>query len=112
MITFTNQHYKKAIRYLKANRLAPANLDRCKDERTTLLRENEKLERKLRSVNLDPDMVAQIKYRIDKVLDAGETPQHEVTLQERLRTKQRSEKGTNLPEKHHGRKEAQGLEER
>lgn len=106
------EQYKKAVRYLKANGLAPADLDRCKDERTTLLRENEKLERKLRSVNLDPDMVAQIKYRIDKVLDAGETPQHEVTLQERLRTKQRSEKGTNLPEKHHGRKEAQGLEER
>lgn len=79
------EQYKKAVRYLKANRLAPADLDRCKDERTTLLRENEKLEWKLRSVNLDPDMVAQIKYRIGKVLDAGETPQHRTTTQERLK---------------------------
>ena len=53
-----------------------------------------------------------IKYRIDKVLDVGETPQHRTTTQERLRTKQSSEKETNLPEKHHERKEAQGLEER
>ena len=30
-------------------------------------------------------MVAQIKYRINKVLDSGKTPQHEVTVQERLR---------------------------
>lgn len=106
------EQYKKAVRYLKANRLAPANLDRCKDERTTLLRENEKLERKLRSVNLAPDMVEQIKYRIGKVLDAGETPQHTITTKELLRTKQSSEKETNLPEKHHERKEARGLEER
>lgn len=79
------EQYKKAVRYLKANRLTPADLDRCKDERSTLLRENKLLERKLRSVNLDPDMVAQIKYRIGKVLDAGERPQHRTTTQERLK---------------------------
>jgi hypothetical protein len=106
------EQFKKAVRYLKANKLTPADLDRCKAERSSLLRENEKLERKLRSMNLDPAMVAQIKYRIDKVLDVGEMPQHRTTTQERLRTKQSSEKETNLPEKHHERKEAQGLGER
>ena len=106
------EQFKKAVRYLKANGLNTDDRDRCSAERNALIRENERLERKLRSVNLDPDMVAQIKYRIDKVLDVGEMPQHRTTTQERLRTKQSSEKETNLPEKHHERKEAQGLEER
>ena len=106
------EQYKKAVRYLKANSLTPKDRDRCDKERNSLLRENKRLEEELRSVNLEPDMVAQIKYRIGKVLDAGETPQHTITTKELLRTKQSSEKGSNLPEKHHERKEAQGLEER
>lgn len=79
------EQYKKAVRYLKVNGLNTDDCDKCSAERNALIRENERLERKLRSVNLDPDMVAQIKYRIGKVLDSGETPQHEVTLQERLK---------------------------
>lgn len=106
------EQFKKAVRYLKANGLNAVDRDKFAAERSTLLRENERLEKKLRAVNLDPEMVAQIKYRIGKVLDSSETPQHEVTLQERLRTKHHSEKETNIPEKHHERKEAQGLEER
>ena len=48
---------------------------------------------------------------VGKALDAGETPQHTITTKELLRTKQSSEKGTNLPEKHHERKETKSLEE-
>ena len=79
------EQYKKAVRYLKANSLTPKDRDRCDKERNSLLRENKQLEEKLRSVNLDPDMLAQIKYRVEKVLDAGEIPQHRTTTQERLK---------------------------
>ena len=79
------EHFKKAVRYLKANGLSTDDREKIVAERSTLNHENERLERKLRSVNLDPEMVAQIKYRIGKVLDAGETPQHRTTTQERLK---------------------------
>lgn len=95
------EQYKKAVRYLKANSLTPEDRDSCDKERNSLLRENKRLEEKLRSVNLDPDMLAQIKYRVEKVLDSGETTQHTITTQERLKRPTSAEYPQPQPKKKH-----------
>ena len=79
------EQFQKAVRYLKANKLNASNRDKFAAERTALIHENDNLERKLRTVHFDPELVSQIKYRIGKVLDAGVMPHHEATIQERLR---------------------------
>ena len=38
----------------------------------------------MRASNLDPALLSQIKYRVDKVLAAGELPQHTETLREQI----------------------------
>ena len=75
----------KIVRYLKANKLNASDRDQFSLQRSRLIRENDDLERKLRAAHFDPELVAQIKCRVGKVLDAGVIPQHEPTMQERLR---------------------------
>ena len=79
------EQFQKAVRYLKANKLNAADRDQLAAQRSRLIRENDDLERKLRTAHFDPELVSQIKYRVGKVLDAGVIPQHEPTMQERLR---------------------------
>ena len=79
------EQFQKAVRYLKANKLNASDRDQFAAQRTELIRENDNLEQKLRMAHFDPELVAQIKYRVGKVLDAGVIPQHEPTMQERLR---------------------------
>ena len=75
----------KIVRYLKANKLNASDRDQFSLQRSRLIRENDDLERKLREAHFVPELVSQIKYRVGKVLDAGVMPQHETTIQERLR---------------------------
>ena len=79
------EQFQKAVRYLKANKLNASDRDRFSSQRSALIQENVDLEQKLRLVHFDPELVSQIKYRVSKVLDAGMIPQHEPTMQERLR---------------------------
>lgn len=79
------EQFQKAVRYLKANKINASEKDQFAEQRSRLIRENDDLERKLRSAHFDPELVSQIKYRIGKVLDAGVMPHHEATIQERLR---------------------------
>ena len=79
------EQFRKAVRYLKANKLNASDRDRFAAQRTELIHENDNLERKLRAAHFDPELVAQIKCRVGKVLDAGVIPQHEPTIRERLR---------------------------
>ena len=79
------EQFQKAVRCLKANKLNASDRDRFNAQRTELIQENDALEQKLRTAHFDPELVAQIKYRIGKVLDTGVMPHHEATIQERLR---------------------------
>ena len=79
------EQFQKAVRYLKANKLNASDRDQFAVQRIALIRENDALEQKLRTAHFDPELVAQIKYRVGKVLDAGVMPQHETTIHERLR---------------------------
>ena len=79
------EQFQKAVRYLKANKLNASDRDQFATQRSALIRENEDIEEKLRMAHFDPELVAQIKYRVGKVLDAGVMPEHEATVQERLR---------------------------
>jgi len=79
------EQFQKAVRYLKANKLNASDRDQFSLQRSCLIRENDDLERKLRAAHFVPELVSQIKYRVGKVLDAGVIPQHEPTMQERLR---------------------------
>ena len=79
------EQFQKAVRYLKANKLNASNRDQFAAERTALTQENEALEQNLRAAHFDPELVTQIKYCISKVMDTGVMPEHEMTLQERLR---------------------------
>ena len=79
------EQFQKAVRYLKANKLNASDRDQFSLQRSRLIRENDDLERKLRAAHFDPELVAQIKCRVGKVLDAGVIPQHEPTIRERLR---------------------------
>ena len=79
------EQFQKAVRYLKANKLNASNRNQFAAQRNALSQENNDLEQKLRAAHFDPELVAQIRYRVSKVLDAGVIPQHEPTMQERLR---------------------------
>ena len=79
------EQFQQAVRYLKANKLNASDRDQFAAQRIALIHENDALEQKLRTAHFDPELVAQIKYRVGKVLDAGVMPQHETTIQERLR---------------------------
>ena len=79
------EQFQKAVRYLKANKLNASDRDRFAAQRNALSQENNDLEQKLREAHFDPELVAQIRYRVSKVLDAGVMPHHEATIQERLR---------------------------
>ena len=89
------EQFQKAVRYLKANKLNASERDQITAQRSRLIQESDDLERKLRTAHFDPELVAQIKYRVGKVLDAGVIPQHEPTMQERLR----QPTGENNPQK-------------
>ena len=79
------EQFQKAVRYLKANKLNASDRDQFTAQRTALIRENDALEQELGTTHFDPELVAQIKYRVGKVLDAGVMPEHETTIQERLK---------------------------
>ena len=76
--------YQKAVRYMKANKLSPAERDKFAEQRRTLKCENEVLEKKLRNANLDPELIGQIRYCVNKVLETGQAPQHKPSLTETL----------------------------
>ena len=78
------EQFNKAVRYLKANKLNATEREKYASERTSLLHECERLEQRMRASNLDPALLSQIKYRVDKVLAAGELPQHTETLREQI----------------------------
>ena len=78
------EQFNKAVRYLKANKLNATEREKYASERTSLLHECERLEQRMRASNLDPALLSQIKYRVEKVLAAGKLPQHTETIREQI----------------------------
>lgn len=70
--------FNKAVRYLKANKLNASDIDECRSQRDTLKAENAEIRAKLRSLNLDHELIRQIQHCVDTVLNyAGEAPAEE-----------------------------------
>jgi len=83
--TLTRKMNVRKAPSLKANKLNTSDRDQFAAQRTALIQENDAIEQKLRTSHFAPELVTQIKYRVGKVLDAGVIPEHEITIQERLR---------------------------
>ena len=76
--------FQKSVRYLKANKIRTDDRSKYVSQRRDLYSENNALEDKLRAVNLDPDLIGKIRWRIDKVLEIGTVPQHKPSIKELL----------------------------
>ena len=67
--------YNKAVRYLKANQMNPGDREIYSGRRNALLKEIAQIEEKLRAANLDPEIIRTIRYRVEKVTEAGGIPE-------------------------------------
>ena len=67
--------YNKAVRYLKANQMIPDDRRKYEGRRETLLQEIAQIEEKLRTADLDPEIIRTLRYQIDKVMEAGGIPE-------------------------------------
>lgn len=77
--------YIKAVKYMKANGLQPSDREKIKEYLATLEAERKATLVSLEKQDIDPDLIQQIQHCIQAVLDAGEIPEHQVTIDERLR---------------------------
>jgi len=76
--------YNKAIRYLKANKLAPADRERLTAEAQALRKENKKLNAKLQAANMDSEIIRQIRFCVDTVLHEVELPEKKESVLAKL----------------------------
>ena len=76
--------FQKSVRYLKANKIRTDDRSKYVSQRRDLYSENNVLEDKLQAVNLDPDLIGKIRWRIDKILETGTVPQHKPSIKELL----------------------------
>ncbi len=67
--------YHKAVRYLKANSIAPDIREQLDAEMRMLQKDNEGLLAKLQSANMDSEIIRQIRYCVDTVLHEAEIPE-------------------------------------
>ena len=76
--------YNKAVRYLKANQMIPDDRRKYEGRRETLLQEIAQTEEKLRTADLDPEIIRTIRYQVDKVNEAGGIPEKKESVIGRL----------------------------
>ena len=76
--------YNKAVRYLKANQMEPDSREKYEARRKALLAETARIEENLRRSNLDPEIIGTIRYRIEKVTEAGGIPEKKESVLGRL----------------------------
>ena len=100
------EQFNKSVRYLKANRLSTDDRQKLVAEAKVLKTENQKLQAKMRSVNIDPEMIRQIRYCVDTVLHEAEIPERKESVLAKLKTAQaatqthrRKQKDLSLPDK-------------
>lgn len=67
--------YHKAIRYLKANGIVPADRKKLVSKRKTLQEENERLRAELQTAGFDTEMIRQIRRCVDTVLHEADIPE-------------------------------------
>lgn len=100
------EQLNKAVRYLKANGLSPDDRQKLVAEVKALKTENQKLQAKIRSANIDPEMIRQIRCCVDTVLHEAEIPEKKESVLAKLKTAQattqthrRKQKDLSLPDK-------------
>lgn len=100
------EQFNKADRYLKANGLNADDRPKLMAEIKVLKTENQKLQAKMRSANIDPEMIRQIRYCVDTVLHEAEIPERKESVLAKLKTAQaatqthrRKQKDLSLPDK-------------
>lgn len=76
--------YKKAMRYLRANRINVSDKAALEEKHIALKGEREEIENGLRQKHLDPILLGRIRHCIETVLESGETPEHQETVREKL----------------------------
>ena len=76
--------YNRAVRYLKANQIEPGDREKYEARRKALLAETARIEETLRRSNLDPEIIGTIRYRIEKVTEAGGIPEKKESVLGRL----------------------------
>lgn len=79
--------FGKAVRYLKANNLNASDADAFRKQRDELKAKNAEIRSKLFSMNLDTELIRQVRHCVDTVLNyAGEAPAEEKkSIRDRLR---------------------------
>lgn len=82
------EQFNKAVRYLKANRLNADDRPKLMAEIKALKTENQKLQAKMRSANIDHEMIRQIRYCVDAVLHEAEIPEKKESVLAKLKEAQ------------------------
>ena len=100
------EQLNKAVQYLKANGLSPDDRQKLVAEVKALKTENQKLQAKIRSANIDPEMIRQIRYCVDTVLHEAEILEKKESVLAKLKeaqvttqTHRRKQKDLSLPDK-------------
>lgn len=88
------EQLNKAVRYLKANGLSPDDRQKLVAEVKALKTENQKLQAKIRSANIDPEMIRQIRYCVDAVLHEAEVPEKKDSVLAKLKNYQTTDRST------------------
>ena len=88
------EQFNKAVRYLKANGLNADDRQKLLAEVKALKTENQKLQAKMRSANIDPEMIRQIRYCVDAVLHEAEIPEKKDSVLAKLKNYQTTDRST------------------
>ena len=89
--------YHKAVRYLKANSIAPDDREKLEAEVRMLRKENEELHARLQSANMDSEIIRQIRYCIDTVLHEAEIPEKRKSVLAKLHAHRESAPKEKIP---------------
>ncbi len=76
--------YVKAVKYLKANSIQAADKEKLTHDLKNLEAQRTKMFDVLAEQDIDPDLIGRIQYCIKTVMEAGEIPEHQVSILERL----------------------------
>ena len=91
------EDYIKAVRYMKANEIQPADQEKMKARLAELEAEKKDILTALNKEDIDPEMISRIRHCIQTVINAGEMPEHEATIDEQLRRPLPQPSKTELP---------------
>ena len=76
--------YVKAVKYLKANGVQAADKDNLIRGLKSLEAQRTKMSDVLENQDIDPSLIGRIQYCIKTVMEAGEVPDHQVSIEEQL----------------------------